>query len=84
MSFSNVESWNRNGTYAPRFELAGADGNYVAVKAEYTAKSNTIDLVVPNGLVPEKVAYMRRSCVHGFIKNEAGLPLGPFRGPVAR
>jgi hypothetical protein len=25
---------------------------------------------------------MRKSCVHGFLKNEAGLPLGPFRGAV--
>lgn len=31
------------------------------------------------GLVPKRVAYMRKSCVHGFLKNEAGLPLGPFR-----
>ena len=84
LTFDNVESWNRNGTYAPRFELAGGDGKYVAVKAEYTTRSKTIDLVVPAGLVPEKVAYMRRSCVHGFIKNEAGLPLGPFRGTVSR
>ena len=84
LTFDNVEGWNRNGTYMPRFELAGGDGKYVAVKAEYTARSKTIDLVVPTGLVPEKVAYMRRSCVHGFIKNEAGLPLGPFRGTVSR
>ena len=84
LSFSNVEAWNRNGTYEPRFELAGAEGDYVAVKAQYSASANTIDLIVPDGLVPEKVAYMRRSCVHGFIKNEAGLPLGPFRGAVAR
>ena len=84
LTFDNVESWNRNGTYSPRFELAGADGKYVAVEAKYAAKPNTIDLVVPAGLVPEKVAYMRRSCVHGFIKNEAGLPLGPFRGTVAK
>ena len=53
----------------------------MAAKAEYTAKSNTIELAVPEGLVPTKVAYMRRSCVHGFIKNEAGLPLGPVRSP---
>ena len=84
LTFDNVEGWNRNGAYVPRFELAGGDGKYVAVKAEYTASSKTIDLVVPAGLVPEKVAYMRRSCVHGFIKNEAGLPLGPFRGTVSR
>ncbi len=84
LTFDNVEAWNRNGTYVPRFELAGGDGKYVAVKAEYSTRSKTIDLVVPAGLVPEKVAYMRRSCVHGFIKNEAGLPLGPFRGTVSR
>jgi hypothetical protein len=27
---------------------------------------------------------MRKSCVHGFLKNEAGLPLGPFRGKIER
>lgn len=25
------------------------------------------------------VRGVRKSCVHGFLKNEAGLPLGPFR-----
>ena len=28
---------------------------------------------------PRKVVYMRKSCVPGTLKNEAGLPLGPFR-----
>ena len=31
------------------------------------------------GRPPKKVAYMRKSCVHGTLKNEAGLPIGPFR-----
>ena len=70
------------GAYEPRFELAGADGTYTAVKSEIKANVKTIDLMVPDGLNPTGVAYMRRSCVHGFLKNEAGLPLGPFRGKV--
>ena len=83
LSFKNVEGWCMKGLYEPRFELAGEDGQYVAVKAVLKAEVKTIDLKVPDGMKPVRVAYMRRSCVHGFLKNEAGLPLGPFRGPVA-
>ena len=36
-------------------------------------------LAVPAGMTPKKVAYMRKSCVPGTLKNEAGIPLGPFR-----
>ena len=82
LSFLNVDGWCMKGTYEPRFELAGADGVYTAVKSVIKANIKTIDLVVPDGMKPNGVAYMRRSCVHGFLKNEAGLPLGPFRGQV--
>jgi sialate O-acetylesterase len=83
LSFRNVEGWCMKGTYAPRFELAGTNGVYTAVKSVIDANKPAIELVVPEGMKPVKVAYMRRSCVHGFLKNEAGLPVGPFRGPVA-
>ena len=79
LSFRNVEGFNRNGEYPEQFELAGEDGKWTLVKASYSAKGNTITLDVPAGLKPVQLAYMRKSCVHGFIKNEAGLPLGPFR-----
>ena len=82
LSFLNVDGWCMKGLYEPRFELAGADGKYTAVKSVIKSNVKTIDLVVPDGVEPKKVAYMRRSCVHGFLKNEAGLPLGPFRGQV--
>lgn len=83
LSFRNVEGWCMKGSYAPRFELAGADGVYKPAVCDIKAKVKTITLAVPDGMRPERVAYMRRSCVHGFLKNEAGLPLGPFRAPVA-
>jgi sialate O-acetylesterase len=83
LSFRHVEGWCMKGAYAPRFELAGTNGVYMAVKSIIDAKKPTVDLVVPDGMKPVKVAYMRRSCVHGFLKNESGLPLGPFRGAVA-
>ena len=70
------------GQYEPRFELAGTNGVYQAAKSVINANVKTIDLKVPDGMKPVRVAYMRRGCVHGFLKNEAGLPLGPFRGPV--
>ena len=82
LSFHNVDGWCMKGTYEPRFELAGTNGVYAAVKSVIKSNVKTIDLVVPDGVEPKKVAYMRRSCVHGFLKNEAGLPLGPFRGQV--
>ena len=82
LSFHNVDGWCMKGTYEPRFELAGTNGVYTAVKSVIKSNVKTIDLVVPDGVEPKKVAYMRRSCVHGFLKNEAGLPLGPFRGQV--
>ena len=82
LSFDHVEGWCRKGTYAPRFELAGTNGVYQAVESVVVKDVRTIDLKVPEGLQPVSVAYMRRSCVHGFVKNEAGLPLGPFRGAV--
>lgn len=34
---------------------------------------------LPVGMTPKKVVYMRKSCVPGTLKNEAGIPLGPFR-----
>ena len=83
LTFDNVTGWCRKGDYPERFELAGADGKYVQVKCCYTAKVPTVDLEVPAGLKPKKVAYLRKSCVHSFLKNEAGIPLGPFRGDVA-
>ena len=79
LTFRNVEDWCMNGTYRPRFELAGADGAYVLVDSKVLGRSNKVELTVPAGMDPKKVAYMRKSCVHGFLKNEAGLPLGPFR-----
>ncbi len=82
LSFHNVDGWCMKGTYEPRFELAGTNGVYAAVKSVIKSNVKSIDLVVPDGMEPKKVAYMRRSCVHGFLKNEAGLPLGPFRGQV--
>ncbi|MGN0852137.1 MAG: sialate O-acetylesterase [Kiritimatiellia bacterium] len=79
LTFKNVEDWCMNGTYKLRFELAGEDGRYVAVDSRPIARSNRVELTVPAGMTPKKVAYMRKSCVHGTLKNEAGLPLGPFR-----
>ena len=83
LTFDNVTGWCHKGDYLERFELAGADGKYVQVKCSYTAKVPTVDLAVPAGLKPKKVAHLRKSCVHSFLKNEAGIPLGPFRGDVA-
>ena len=82
LAFDNVTGWCRKGTYKERFELAGADGKYVPVTCRYTAKVPTVELDVPAGLKPTKVAYLRKSCQHSFLKNEAGIPLGPFRGDV--
>ncbi len=82
LTFDHVAAWNLNGTSPLRFELAGADGKYVEVKS--ALKGNTVELVVPAGMTPAKVAYMRKSCWHGFLKNEAGLPLGPFRADLPK
>ena len=84
LSFRHIDGWCMKGSYEPRFELAGTNGVYIAVKSVIKANVKTIDLKVPNGMEPTAVAYMRRGCVHGFLKNEAGLPLGPFRGSVAK
>ena len=81
--FDNVTGWCRKGLYKERFELAGADGKYVPVDCHYTANVPVVELDVPTGLKPTKVAYLRKSCQHSFLKNEAGIPLGPFRGDVA-
>lgn len=80
--FDNIEKWCMKGQYVPQFELAGTNAVYQIVKSDIKATVPTIDLRVPDGLSPVRVAYMRKSCVHGFVKNEAGLPLGPFRGEV--
>ena len=82
LSFCHADGWCMKGSYEPRFELLGTNGVYVAAKSVIKGDVKTIDLVVPDGMKPSGVAYMRRSCVHGFLKNEAGLPLGPFRGTV--
>ena len=79
LTFRNVEDWCLSGNYRLRFELAGSDGKYEIVDCRVISKSNRVELIVPDGLSPKSVAYMRKSCVYGFLKNEAGLPLGPFR-----
>ena len=84
LSFDNVEGWCKKGEYVPRFELAGADGVFKPVACELKAKVRTITLAVPEGMTPAEVAYLRKECVHSFIKNEAGLPLGPFRGAISK
>ena len=83
LSFRNVEGWCMKGTYAPRFELAGEDGVFKAAKCNVAANVKTIDLEVPDGMKPVRVTYMRKSNSHGFLKNEAGIPLGPFRAAVS-
>jgi len=82
LSFDNVEGWCMKGLYAPRFELAGTNGVYQAVDCVVRRNVRTIDLKVPEGMDPDRVAYMRKSCDHGFLKNEVGLPLGPFVGKI--
>lgn len=47
--------------------------------AKAIRNTNRVEIEVPAGLTPKHLTYMRKSCVHGFLKNEAGLPLGPFR-----
>ncbi len=84
LSFDNAEGWCMKGDYRPRFELAGADGKFVPVESKIFPKVKTIDLLVPTNIVPVKVAYLRRSNVHSFVKNEAGLPIGPFQGVVRK
>lgn len=82
LSFRNIEGWCMKGNYAPRFELAGADGAFKAAKCNVKANVKTVDLEVPAGMKPVRVVYMRKSNTHGFLKNEAGIPLGPFRAAV--
>ena len=82
LSFKNIEGWCMKGSYAPRFELAGTNGVFKAAKCSVKANVKTIDLQVPDGMDPVRVTYMRKSNSHGFLKNEAGIPLGPFRAAV--
>ena len=84
LSFDNVEGWCMKGEYRPRFELAGEDGNFVQVDSVIKSNAKTIDLKVPANMVPVKVAYLRRSNVHSFVKNEVGIPIGPFMGEVKK
>ena len=84
LSFRNVTGWNLKGRYKPRFELAGADGEFKPAKCVIKADARTIDLEVPDGMDPVRVTYMRRGSSHGFIKNEYGLPLGPFRSAIEK
>lgn len=80
LSFSNVGAWVMNGIQPLRFEFADAAGKYVAAKSRLVG--NRVELTVPGGMVPVRVTYMRKSCWFGFLKNEAGLPMGPFRAAI--
>ena len=82
LSFKNIEGWCMKGNYEPRFELAGTNGVFKLAKSVVKANVKTIDLTVPDGMKPVRVTYMRKSNSHGFLKNEAGIPLGPFRAAV--
>jgi len=82
LHFTNVAAWCMNGECKPPFEVAGTNGVFVAATCgDY--KDNMLVVTPPAGVDPVRLAYMRTFLQQGFLRNEAGLPLGPFVCDVA-
>ena len=80
--FNHVRAWCMNGDCKPPFEVAGTNGVFVAATCgDYC--DNTLVLTPPKGVDAVRLSYMRVFSQQGFLRNEAGLPLGPFVCDVA-
>ncbi len=66
------------GEAAQAFEIAGEDGQFVAVAAPEIVSSARVRLPVPAGLRPTAVRYAWRAFPTGWLLNADGLPAAPF------
>ena len=61
------------------FEIAGADKEFHPAKAKLTGESKKIIVSSPEVKNPVAVRYCFRNYQPGYLYNEYGLPLAPFR-----
>ena len=61
-----------------RFEVAGEDGKFVPAKT-VLGKDGTAVVKAPGVAAPKELRYMWSWLLLGHLKNEAGLPLAPYR-----
>lgn len=66
------------GVAAQAFEIAGADGQFVAVAAPEILDGGRLRLPVPAGLRPTAVRHAWRAFPTGWLLNAHGLPAAPF------
>ncbi len=78
LKFDHCESWVMHGDAPAPFEVAGADGKFVAATSEFgpkgVVKVKAAGVAEPKSL---RYAWSWRRLAH--LKNEYGLPLAPFR-----
>jgi len=70
------------GDAAATFEIAGEDGQFVAVAAPEILAGARLRLPVPAGLRPTAVRYAWRAFPTGWLLNNDGLPAAPFSLPI--
>jgi sialate O-acetylesterase len=66
------------GVAAQAFEVAGADGQFVAVAAPEILDGVRLRLPLPAGLRPTAVRHAWRAFPTGWLLNADGLPAAPF------
>lgn len=77
IAFSNVTKWVMHGNDPAKFEIAGADNVYRLAKVKFV--DGGVELSNADVPEPKFARYMWNWCWNGRLKNDYGLPLGPFR-----
>lgn len=74
--FDNVTKWVMHGNDPAKFEIAGADGAFRMADVKFS--DGCVELSAKGVSAPKFVRYMWNWCWTGRLKNDYGLPLGPF------
>lgn len=78
LEFAGCTAWVMHGGEQPPFEIAAADGNFVPAQAKF-GKDGAVAVRADGVAEPKELRYMWSWRRLGRLKNEVGLPLGPFR-----
>ena len=76
LAFANVTKWVMHGTDPVKFEIAGADRAFKMAQVKFV--DGGVELSAKDVPAPKFVRYMWNWCWNGRLKNDYGLPLGPF------
>jgi sialate O-acetylesterase len=77
LEFADCTAWVMHGGEPPPFEIAADDGKFVSAQVKFG--NGTAEVRAEGVAEPKELRYMWSWRRLGHLKNEVGLPLGPFR-----